>query len=294
MFGLPVVAPRLVQTLEWQVSVEHSNQFAGGRAASENLLLDGESTRLDLRHRQRIAPCWQVNVTVPFISYSAGKFDRAIDDWHKFFGLPDANRDGTEFDSLSYHFSDDTGTKHDISRPQSGIGDVQVAIQRAIGCFATADSTNADPMFRVGIKLPTGNPDELRGSGELDVFADLQSPIWTRLGRWHGGAALGVLFTGRTDRFADQERIALYGSVGAQFVAHQKLRLIAQLDGHTAFYKSDLRELGDPALNLAVGARYLAGKGYTYELSISEDAAIDTTPDIVARLAMTYRPDQTR
>lgn len=294
VFGLPAVAPRLVQTLEWQISVEHSNQFAGGRAGSEVLVLDGETTRVNLRHHQRLMSCWQFSVDVPFVSHAQGKFDRAIDDWHQFFGLPDANRAGTEFNALNYQFSDNSEVKHAITRPQSGVGDIQLSFQYAKGCSATADSTKADRMFRAGIKLPTGNPSELRGSGEVDLFADWQSSIWSNQGRWHGGLALGVLLSGRTDRFAEQESVAAYGSIGVQFAAHQKLRLIAQLDGHSPFYKSDLREIGDPSVNLAVGVRYLAGRAHTFELSISEDAAIDTSPDIVARLAMTYRPDQTR
>ena len=102
--------------------------------------------------------------------------------------------------------------------------------------------------------------------------------------------AFGVLINGKTNRFADQNPLVLYGSLGAQYVVHHKLRLIAQLDGHSGFYDSALRELGDPAVNLAVGARYLPGSAYTFELSVSEDVAIDTTPDIVARIALTYRP----
>lgn len=293
VFGLPVVAPRLVQTLEWQVSIEHSNQFAGGLVGDESLRIDGETTRLDLRHRQRLAACWQFTATVPFISHTGGTFDRAIDDWHKFFGLPDANRDGTDFDSLTYEFSNADGVKHAINDPQSGIGDIHLALQYAMGCFATADSSKADPMLRVGIKLPTGDPSELRGSGEADLFVDWQSPIWSQ-GRWHSAFSLGMLVNGSTDRFAEQRGVAVYASVGAQYVVFNQLRFIAQLDGHSAFYKSRLRELGDTAVNLAVGARYLVGRDYTFELSISEDVAIDTTPDIVARLAMTYRPDQTR
>lgn len=294
IFGLPVVAPRLVQTLEWQISIEHSNQFAGGRSGGERLQLDGESTRLALKHRQRLASCWQWEATLPLVSHSEGAFDRAIDDWHQFFGLPDANRDNSDFGALAYQYEDAQGVRHDITRPQSGIGDVQLALQYALGCQATADSTGADAMIRAGVKLPTGNVNELRGSGEVDVFADWQSPIWSNQRRWYGGASLGILINGATDRFAEQEDIVLYGSLGTQFAVHQKLRFIAQLDGHSAFYKSALRELGDPALNLIVGARYLPGSAYTFEMSISEDAAIDTTPDIVARLAMTYRPDQVR
>lgn len=290
VFGLPVAAPRTVQTLEWQVSIEHSNQFAGGQAGDERLLLDGETTRLSISHRQRLGTCWQGEVTLPFISHSEGEFDRAIDDWHQFFSLPDANRDGTDFNSLTYLYEDAEGVRHNVTRPQSGIGDAQLAVQYDLSCGSTADITPAASILRAGIKLPTGNANEIRGSGEVDVFADWQSPIWRIRDRWYGGMSLGILFNSSTDRFASQEDVAVYGSLGAQFAAWQKLRFIAQLDGHSAFYKSQLRELGDPAFNLAVGARYLLSAAHTLELSISEDAAIDTTPDIVARFAITYRP----
>ena len=290
VFGLPMVAPRIVQSLEWQISLEHNNQFAGGSAGDERLVLDGETTRLSISHRQRLGSCWQGEVTLPFISHNGGVFDRAIDDWHQFFSLPDANRGNSDFNQLTYFYEDADGIKHDITRSQSGIGDVQLAVQYAVNCGATADSRNADTLLRAGIKLPTGSPGDLTGSGEVDVFADWQSPVWRLRDRWYGGLSLGVLLTSSTDRFADQRNVAAYGSLGLQFAAWQKLRLIAQLDGHSAFYKSRLKELGDPALNLAVGARYLLNSAYTLELSISEDVAIDTTPDIVGRLAVTYRP----
>lgn len=294
VFGLPAVAPRLVQSLEWQFALEHSNQFAGGQEGDEVLLLDGESTRLTIQHRQRLAPCWQFEATVPFVAHSEGVFDRAIDDWHQLFSLPDANRDTSDFDSLTYLYSNADGNRHNITSPQSGLGDVQVAVQYAQGCGATADATKADPMWRAGIKLPTGDPDKLLGSGEVDFFADWQSPIWYNGHRWHGGMALGLLVNSKTERFADQEDVVGYGSLGAQFALSHKVRLLAQLDAHSAFYRSALRELGSPAVNLVVGARYLYGHSHTFEFSISEDAAIDTTPDIVARLAFTYRPDETR
>lgn len=290
VFGLPAVAPRLVQSTQWQVSLEHGNQFLGGQAADEVLVLDGESTEIFLRHRQRLSPCWQLNTDIPFIAHGQGLFDRIIDDWHQFFNMPDAFRGQTDYFQLRYQYTDESGQKHSIESPQSGIGDVQLSVQRSLGCFATADSTQAEPILRLGLKLPTGNPDELRGSGEFDVYADIQSPVWTNRGRWRAGAALGVLKSGSTQRFARQQPLAAYGSVGVQFVLSHRVRLITQIEAHSAFYKSKLPELGNASLNVAVGVRYLAPSDQTFEFSISEDAAIDTTPDIVARLAWTIRP----
>ncbi len=290
VFGLPAPASRVVQNIEWQFSLEHSNQFAGGSAQDETLEIDGESSLFNIRHKQRLSECWQAEVNVPLIAHDGGIFDRAIDDFHQFFGTPDANRDATDFDRLTFQYSDANGETHNIDTPQSGIGDVQLTVQRALGCFATADSTEAESIARLGIKLPTGDPDELRGSGEVDLFADWQSGIRTLRNRWYGAVSIGALYLGEAEDFPDQKRAAVYGSLGTQFVINYQWRLIAQLDAHSAFYNSALRELRDPAINLAVGFRYLAGKSYSLELSISEDIAVDTTPDIVARLALSYRP----
>ena len=100
LFGLPAVAARPVQTREWQFSLEHSNQYMGGANTEEALLLDGETSELTIRHRQRLGPCVQLEAVVPFIQHSGGSFDEAIDKWHAVFGLPDANRNEAPYDEL--------------------------------------------------------------------------------------------------------------------------------------------------------------------------------------------------
>lgn len=292
VYGLPAVAARPVQTFETQISVEHSNQFVGERGGSDTLILDGETTEITLRHRQRLGPCWQMEAHVPLVAHGGGEFDRAIDDWHRFFGFPDANREEVEFFQINYLHEDASGSSPSVTTAQSGIGDVQLAIQRSLRCFATADTTGDEPIVRLGIKLPSGNANELRGSGRSDVFADWQSPIWTYAGRWRFGANLGVLLIGQSDRFTSRKSVAVYGSAGVQFVLANRLRLMSQLDWHTPFYNSVLREIGSDAVSLSVGVRYLLPSNQTFEISISEDAAVDTAPDIVARLAWVYRPGQ--
>jgi len=291
LFGLPAVAARPVQTREWQFSIEHSNQFMGGLSEGESLLLDGETSEVTIRHRQRLGPCVQLEATVPFIQHSGGTFDEAIDAWHGFFGLPDADRNDVPFDELFYGYSDSSGRAFILNTDQSGIGDVQISLQRSLGCFATADSTGAESIVRVGVKLPTGAIEELRGSGEYDFFADIQSPVYSNGGKWRAGVAFGALYVGRADLvIPNQNSLVGYGSFGAQYVMTPRLRLLAQLDWHTAFYRSGLRELGNTAIALSAGIRYLGPADQTLEFTISEDAAFDTTPDIVAKLSWTYRP----
>jgi hypothetical protein len=290
LFGLPAVAARPVQTREWQFSLEHSNQYMGGTTAEESLLLDGETSELTIRHRQRLGPCVQLEAVVPFIQHSGGSFDKAIDKWHRVFGLPDANRGDAPYDAFYYGYANSDGDEIRLDSAHSGIGDIQISVQRSLGCYATSDSTGSELIARMGIKLPTGALKELTGSGEFDYFADFQSPVLSKGGKWRAGAAIGALYLGRADLIPNQNTLVAYGTFGAQYVLTSKFRLLTQLDWHTPFYQSQLRELGSNAVSLSAGVRFLGPADQTLEFTISEDAAIDTTPDIVAKLSWTYRP----
>ncbi|NND90975.1 MAG: DUF3187 family protein [Granulosicoccus sp.] len=290
VFGLPGVAQRPVQSYEWQLSLEHSNQFMGGTAGEETLFLDGETTELTFHYRQRLAPCWQGDLALPFIQHGAGLFDRAIDDWHQFFGMPDAGRDAFAFGEFTYSYRDEDGNGVTIDQPQSGFGNIRLSVQRSLECQATADSNASESIARLGLKLPTGSLSEFRGSGSPDLYADIQSPVWSSGARWRAGATVGVMLTGRGSRLPPQRALVGFGTVGVQYRLTHRYRLIAQVDWHTPFFHSRLRELGDATFVLSTGLRYLARHDQTLELSISEDAAIDTAPDIVARLAWIYRP----
>ncbi len=290
IFGLPGAAARPVQSRQWQLSLEHDNQFIGSSAGGEKLLLDGETSEVVLRHQQRLGACWQGELVLPFFQHSAGEFDRAIDDWHQFFGMPDAGRDEYPYHQLTYAYTDASGEKLRVDSPQSGVGDISVSVQRTLSCQATADTTGAEPIVRVGLKLPTGNVSELRGSGRVDTYIDIQSPVWSNGGRWRAGATIGLLYAGDNERLAPQRNLVVFGTAGSQFRLSRRYRAMAQLDWHTPFYRSDLPELNDPTVVFSAGLRYLVRGNQTLELSISEDVAVETAPDIVARLAWIYRP----
>ena len=83
--GLPAAAPRLSTKNELQLSVVHSNVYMGGASAQERLLLDGETSVLNLRYRWRATPCWQFNLDSEWIAHSGGWFDKPVEAWHKFF-----------------------------------------------------------------------------------------------------------------------------------------------------------------------------------------------------------------
>ena len=93
---------------------------------------------------------------------------------------------------------------------------------------------------------------------------------------------------GDSELFDEQRRLVGYGSFGLSLRVFSRWEALLQADWHTPFHDSELRELGAFAASLAGGVRYRVARGQRIELSIAEDAVIDTYPDIVARLAWTW------
>ncbi|MFK7892468.1 MAG: DUF3187 family protein [Granulosicoccus sp.] len=289
LLGIPVVASRPVVRHETQISLEHANQFSGDRQGSERLLLDGETSELVIRYRRRLDSCWQLEAHLPFISHSTGLFDRAIHEWHEFFGFPDADRDMVGYEQISYSYVNGSEAAPQVSAPQSGVGDVQLAVQRSMNCLQRLASANNHSILRFGLKLPTGNAKELRGSGQTDVFADIQSPVWRINERWSWGASIGMLVMGDSEELISQRPVAAYSTFGLNWQFLPDLSVIAQLHLSSPFYASKLSALGGGTVSLITGGRYELSPSQSLEISISEDIKVDSAPDISARLAWVYR-----
>ena len=72
----------------------------------ESLVIDVENYRYELGIRYR-QDKWLARLDLPFVSNSAGKLDGAIDDWHKFFGLPEGKRDEFPRNELNIDYQRD-------------------------------------------------------------------------------------------------------------------------------------------------------------------------------------------
>ncbi len=285
--GLPEPAGRLGSNNqsknELQISLLHNNVFMGGLANSERLLLDGESTQLNVRISRRINACWQVNAATAYLAHSSGWFDQPVDDWHRVFGLPDAQRGDWPNNQLQYAY-EKNGELQSLAGEVHGFGDVQLQVQRSVGCH---DHTT---LFRLGAKLPLGKSENFLGSGGLDVFIDAQLP-WRAFGshsRWQWSGSAGLLFAGNNDLLAEQNPVSAFGALGVNATMTPTLTFIGQLDWHSPVFNSQLRELGKMGNQLSLGFRYNGARS-SYELSFSEDVAIDTAPDIVVRFAWIAR-----
>jgi hypothetical protein len=245
----------------------------------EVLVIDAETTVVNLSLRRRIGERFEVGLDIPWVRHSGGYLDRVIFDFHDLVGLSNSAREGPD-DRLQLYFERDGVTSLDISSPVSGIGDIQLSAATAIG-RAT---------LRAGIKAPTGSADKLTGSGAVDLSLGVYGGgTRTLFGRELDYSVFaGVLKLGNGDVLPDLQRSVIpYGGGILRWHATSRLSLATQLYIQGPYFEADLDELGGTTFQLAFGGDYrLPQPAWLFRFAIAEDIAAGAAPDFALHLSV--------
>lgn len=275
--------------LSWQLEAVSSFSFDNYQRQSQpqntqqdSVILDGETYRNSIRIEYGYTDTVELGILVPYIAHSGGELDGFIDNWHGFFGLPDGDRSDFAQDRLEYHFqsNDDFFT---LNKPTQGLGDLTLDLG-----YLLSESDTRKIMLRSGVKLPTGNSKRLLGSGSTDIFAGINISDQKKSGfRWH--LTGGLLWLGQTDTLKDQRKnwVACSSST-ISWPLNERISLKGQIDMHSAFYNSTTSELGSASAQLIVGGAIRIKKNWLLNLSLSEDIAVDTAPDVVFQVGLSF------
>lgn len=257
--------------------------FASGADGAAAVFLDGERTRLTVGWQRPLTTCVDGAVELPFIAHTDGLFDRAIEDWHDFFGLPNASREEVEPNLLNVFYQDPSGATVEVNQTQSALGDLRLSLLWSPDCGAVPNHEHSPVglrILRVGLKLPTGRLQALTGSGEADLFADITTGTKKFHPRVQARATLGVLLAGQVDGFSLQREFAAYGTAALSYTLSPRLTAMGQLDWHTPMFDTGLTELGDVSAIFTAGLRWMRNTDQHLEFAVVEDIAPDTGADI--------------
>jgi len=294
IFGLPsignpsVLPPRKADV---RMILDYASNYAADSNPRENILLDGESARITLDARFGISRRFEAGVAIPYLIEGGGFLDSFIIDYHNTFGFPQGGRDQAPRNRLLYQYQKDGRELLKINQSGQGIGDIQF-----MGGFQLYESP-AKPSqaiaLRISLKLPTGDSNQLHGSGSTDLA------LWITAGDDYEVAigclalfgAAGIMGMTRGNILPDQQRNAVgFGSLGAGWSPARWLALKVQASGHTAFYKdSALRELNANSVQLTVGGTFAFTDSIALDLGITEDVIVKTAPDVVFHFALRGR-----
>ncbi|HEX7045718.1 MAG TPA: DUF3187 family protein [Burkholderiales bacterium] len=268
---------------EARVSVDVANHFFAEAHAAERLLLDGETHRLTVMLRYGVRG-GEWGIELPYLRHSRGFLDHLIDSWHDALGLPEGERPEHPNDRLRYVYERNGSRLLDLAQAAAGIGDARI---HAAWALSTGGHAAA---LRASLKLPTGDPDRLQGSGAADLALWLSAACGAPRcpGAWRWNGSFGVLALGRGDVLRDQQRpAALFGSFGIGWRMRAPVVLKAELRSHGALYRdSALEPLGRTSFQLILGGTWLLSRTTALDVAISEDARISTSPDVSFLLSL--------
>jgi len=280
VFGLPKFqTAELVRPDRFDLAISYdiSNDADVAERTEGDLVIDGEMQTLSLSLRRRAFERMEFGIDVPYVSHSGGSLDSVIKGWHNLVGLSNSMREDPN-DQIQHSFALDGTTYYELLAPESGLGDVQLS-----AAYAMQNVT-----FRAGIKLPTGDPDKLTGSGAADfsfgIYAGSTTTFFDRAFDYSG--FLGVLVLGDGDVLPEfQESAVPYGGVALRWHATDRLSLATQLSLQGSYFDIDIYEIGGNTIQFAIGGDYRF-KRTLLRLAIVEDIAAGATPDFALHLSI--------
>jgi len=285
IYGLPGLgSARVLESKQTRVELNEiiANNFTGAPLAGETLLLDGESYRTTLSVARGFSQGMEMGIEIPYVSIRGGHLDGLIEDFHDILGFADGGRSAVPSNRLRYSYTRGGTTLLDINEPASGVGDIRLT--GAWQWHAPQSNSSYLAALRASLKLPTGNADQLLGSGGSDLalwvsFA-CNSMICGNSLQWYGG--LGGLYVGKGDVLSALQRDFVgFGTIGIGWPLWPDFRIQAQLDGHTPFYRnSEFDQLSGYAAQLLIGFSWRLAARTAFELALSEDVIEDSSPDV--------------
>ena len=279
VYGLPTFQTHeLVVEGKTDVSLSYdvANDADDADRLGERLVIDAESQVLNLSIRRRFGERFEFGVDVPWVRHSGGYLDSVIFNFHDLVGLRNSSRDGPD-DQYRLFFEQHGTVLFDTDVPTSGIADVQLTAAMDLG----------KATLRAGIKVPTGDPDELTGSGAADISLGLYGGSTTSLFQRDLAYSgfLGVLVLGDGDIMPALQRGTVpYAGAALRWQATSRMALATQLYVQGPYFDAELDELGGNTFQLSFGADFRL-QGSFLRLAIVEDIAAAAAPDFALHLS---------
>jgi len=291
IFGLPSIGgPSLVpaQKTDLRLIVDLANNFVEDQSPRERIILDGQSTRISLDVRYGILKNFEVGLAIPYVIEGGGFTDGFIDWYHNTFGFVTAGRDSAPKNRLLCQYQKDQQVLLQVNEPSHGIGDIQ--LMAGFRLYRSATKPSRAVSLRTSLKLPTGDSQELHGSGSTDLSLwitggeEFRPGIGT-IAVFGGGGIMGM--TDGAILKNQQRNWVGFAGLGLGWSLARWIALKIQANGHTSFYRdSQLKELDGNSVQLTIGGALALSKILYLDLGVTEDVLVDTSPDAVFHLAL--------
>ena len=265
------VLPR--KKLELRVDSSYSNAFENGASATNSMMMDMELWRLALHADYGATDDLEVGIEIPFIQLWSGFLDPFIQDFHSFFGLPNAGRESWPNNQFHFWFNQGAQTIYQVNSQTMNLGDISLHIKHHV-----LDEGKYNPALAwfFDLKFPTGQRSRGLGNGGLDYgFGLAFEKSYKRI---HGYLNAAYYISGRHDALADFLNDVFFSYMaGFEVSLLPTWSVLAQIDGGTPLGKGTGMDQWDGVpLDLVIGFKGLEpglifGRDFIWQVAFSED-----------------------
>jgi len=269
----------------FEARADYGSVFVSDRRGSERILVDGEFSRTALAVRCGTGGRTEVGVEIPFLRYSSGSFDRFIEDWHSFFGLPQGKRDENPDNRYTVSYGNEKGTFFSADEDGFHLGDIPVTVKVGLSDPRKAAVGLA---LRGMVELPTGNESRGFGNGKVDGSAGVV--VEKRFENLAFYSSLDEVIPGTPDSFEGVRAARVtHGSLAAEYLLCRGVAVIVQTDWQTgALTSARLREFDGPQWMGALGGAFRLGENSFLRVSMEEDFTTDSSPDFTVSTGLVW------
>jgi len=263
-----------------------SSNSTNALSSTEIIYFDGEMARFDFQARYGISSRLEIGLNLPFISHSKGFMDSSINGFHNFLGMTGGARAGTPVDEMLYAYIQDDKSLFNINETAFGVGDISFELG-----FKLLECKTHAMALRAYLKLNNADKKKLLGSGTLDFSAQFSGQTRGKGVRpAYFFYSFGYLRVGGGSLLEKMQiKNIAFASLGLAVRATSWLAPKMQLDYHSRFYKNSLtQELGDYGMQFLLGFDFILNKKTTLTAGFSEDIKINTSPDFVIHMGLSY------
>jgi hypothetical protein len=268
----------------WQFAtgLQWTNTVNVDANARETLVVDGESVELDLAVA-RATGAWRFRAGLPVTWRGAGTLDGFIDGWHDFFGLPDGDRPRFAKNGFDVRYAR-AGRPTVVVRDGTSLGDLQLEAGRVV-----ARGARGELVAWIGAELPTGSETRSTGNGATDVAGWVSGRVaLSPTVEISGQAGVVAIALGGDNAPLPAPSTATFGTLALGWRALPTFTAIVQLDAHSRLARgADAKFLEAPTI-LTLGGRLRLKSGAVFEAGVSEDVAVDRSPDVVFHFGLRW------
>lgn len=276
-----------------------ANRLASEPSARPFVAEIHEIQRLNLTTRWGLEGNRELALAVPILWRNGGIMSGLIDAWHKFFGIagdptsPDSREHYPNYVSV-FRLTDAAGNTIVDRGNAFGIGDLALYLKQRL----TPPERRTVLAARLGLKLPTGNPGMILGSGAPDLGLCLDAR--SRLGREaYLYASLGEVWMLPATKLPGARRFMAEYMAGIEYEPNARDSFYLQLDGNTLAVRTGYAFADGAQTTLSFGYKRVLDRHLLLSASFSENgdytnymtpALGNIGPDFTVSFGLEWKP----